>query len=78
MALEVPERAGRGHFNRYGFKSLARHSTRHSSALFPGVVVSISGDYTTESWQNGYCTSLENWRPQGLTGSNPVLSAKTG
>ncbi len=28
-----------------------------------------------ESWQNGYCTSLENWRPQGLGGSNPSLSA---
>jgi hypothetical protein len=29
----------------------------------------------SESWQNGYCTGLENRRPQGLTGSNPVLSA---
>ena len=29
-----------------------------------------------ESWQNGYCTGLENRRPQGLTGSNPVLSAR--
>ncbi len=28
-----------------------------------------------ESWQNGYCTSLENWRPNGLGGSNPSLSA---
>ena len=27
-----------------------------------------------ESWQNGYCTSLENWRPQGLGGSNPSPS----
>jgi len=24
-----------------------------------------------ESWQNGYCTGLENRRPQGLWGSNP-------
>ncbi len=31
-----------------------------------------------ESWQNGYCTSLENWRPQGLVGSNPTLSAPVG
>ena len=29
-----------------------------------------------ESWQNGYCTSLENWRPQGLGGSSPSLSAR--
>jgi hypothetical protein len=29
----------------------------------------------TESWQNGYCTGLENRRPQGLGGSNPSLSA---
>src|SRR3954471_11149249 len=28
-----------------------------------------------EGWQNGYCTSLENWRPQGLGGSNPSPSA---
>jgi hypothetical protein len=28
-----------------------------------------------ESWQNGYCTGLENRRPQGLGGSNPSLSA---
>lgn len=28
-----------------------------------------------ESWQNGYCTSLENWRPKGHGGSNPSLSA---
>ncbi len=28
-----------------------------------------------ESWQNGYCTSLENWRAQALGGSNPSLSA---
>jgi hypothetical protein len=27
-----------------------------------------------EGWQNGYCTSLENWRPQGLGGSNPSPS----
>ncbi len=30
-----------------------------------------------ESWQNGYCTSLENWRPKGHGGSNPSLSATT-
>ena len=29
---------------------------------------------TLEGWQNGYCTSLENWRPQGLGGSNPSPS----
>ena len=29
---------------------------------------------TREGWQNGYCTSLENWRPQGLGGSNPSPS----
>jgi hypothetical protein len=29
-----------------------------------------------ESWQNGYCTGLENRRPQGLGGSNPSLSAQ--
>ena len=29
-----------------------------------------------ESWQNGYCTGLENRRPKGLGGSNPSLSAK--
>ncbi len=29
-----------------------------------------------ESWQNGYCTSLENWHPSGFPGSNPGLSAK--
>jgi hypothetical protein len=28
-----------------------------------------------EGWQNGYCTSLENWRPKGLGGSNPSPSA---
>jgi hypothetical protein len=28
-----------------------------------------------ESWQNGYCTGLENRRPKGLGGSNPSLSA---
>jgi hypothetical protein len=33
------------------------------------------GGTVSESWQNGYCTSLENWRPQGLGGSNPSLSA---
>jgi hypothetical protein len=27
-----------------------------------------------EGWQNGYCTSLENWRPQGLGGSSPSPS----
>jgi hypothetical protein len=32
----------------------------------------------TESWQNGYCTGLENRRPQGLGGSNPSLSAVSG
>ena len=33
-----------------------------------------------ESWQNGYCTGLENRRPKGHGGSNPSLSAisKTG
>jgi hypothetical protein len=30
-----------------------------------------------ESWQNGYCTGLENRRPQGLAGSNPALSASS-
>ena len=30
--------------------------------------------WTREGWQNGYCTSLENWRPQGLGGSNPSPS----
>jgi hypothetical protein len=30
-----------------------------------------------EGWQNGYCTSLENWRPQGLLGSNPRPSVPT-
>jgi hypothetical protein len=29
---------------------------------------------SVEGWQNGYCTSLENWRPQGLGGSNPSPS----
>src|ERR1700736_3588855 len=29
-----------------------------------------------EGWQNGYCTSLENWRPQGLGGSNPSPSVR--
>ena len=33
-------------------------------------------DFTPESWQNGYCTGLENRRPQGLGGSNPSLSAR--
>ena len=28
-----------------------------------------------ESWQNGYCTGLENRRPKGHGGSNPSLSA---
>ena len=28
-----------------------------------------------EGWQNGYCTGLENRRPQGLGGSNPSPSA---
>ena len=27
-----------------------------------------------ESWQNGYCTGLENRRPKGHGGSNPSLS----
>jgi hypothetical protein len=30
-----------------------------------------------EGWQNGYCTSLENWRPQGLGGSNPSPSVNS-
>ena len=30
-----------------------------------------------EGWQNGYCTGLENRRPQGLGGSNPSPSAGT-
>src|SRR5262245_50170093 len=30
-----------------------------------------------ESWQNGYCTGLENRRPKGHGGSNPSLSAFT-
>src|SRR4051812_7734264 len=30
--------------------------------------------FEEEGWQNGYCTSLENWRPQGLGGSNPSPS----
>ena len=29
----------------------------------------------SESWQNGYCTGLENRRPKGLGGSSPSLSA---
>ena len=33
-------------------------------------------EFRKESWQNGYCTGLENRRPQGLGGSNPSLSAK--
>ena len=31
-------------------------------------------DLTAEGWQNGYCTGLENRRPQGLGGSNPSPS----
>src|SRR5687767_14663707 len=31
-----------------------------------------------EGWQNGYCTSLENWRPQGLGGSSPSPSVHKG
>lgn len=27
-----------------------------------------------EGWQNGYCTSLENWRAQALGGSSPSPS----
>jgi hypothetical protein len=38
--------------------------------------VDCCGLATLESWQNGYCTGLENRRPQGLGGSNPSLSAK--
>ena len=38
-------------------------------------VATDSGKIGTESWQNGYCTGLENRRPQGLGGSNPSLSA---
>ena len=30
--------------------------------------------FRREGWQNGYCTSLENWRPKGLGGSNPSPS----
>jgi hypothetical protein len=32
-------------------------------------------DLLLESWQNGYCTGLENRRAQALGGSNPSLSA---
>lgn len=31
-----------------------------------------------EVWQKGYCTSLENWRGNTLTGSSPVASANAG
>jgi hypothetical protein len=29
-----------------------------------------------EGWQNGYCTSLENWRAKALGGSNPSPSVE--
>jgi hypothetical protein len=32
----------------------------------------IAAEYAAlEGWQNGYCTGLENRRPQGHQGSNP-------
>ncbi len=30
-----------------------------------------------EGWQNGYCTSLENWRAQALGGSSPSPSVQS-
>ncbi len=34
----------------------------------------VSSFRNSESWQNGYCTGLENRRPKGHGGSNPSLS----
>jgi hypothetical protein len=44
--------------------------------LIPQALVEENEIYL-ESWQNGYCTSLENWRAQALGGSNPSLSAES-
>src|SRR3954466_14262882 len=44
---------------------------RRNSALPVGINASI---LRLEGWQNGYCTGLENRRPQGLGGSNPSPS----
>ena len=65
---------------------------RRSPHLPPGMQVGRRLDRTTlrwlsaprgadnfaalEGWQNGYCTGLENRRPQGLLGSNPRPSAR--
>jgi hypothetical protein len=58
--VKNPESWQNGPANSAGFRPAMRDST----------IASV-----LESWQNGYCTSLENWRPQGLGGSNPSLSA---
>ena len=40
-----------------------------------GCAPSRATSNVAESWQNGYCTGLENRRPKGHGGSNPSLSA---
>ena len=44
-------------------------------ARMPTVSIIRTNDLPlAESWQNGYCTGLENRRPKGLGGSSPSLS----
>src|SRR5688572_11674775 len=49
------------------------------SCLLPGRPEMVwKAPFPMVGWQNGYCTSLENWRPQGLGGSSPSPSVHKG
>jgi hypothetical protein len=61
---------------RFGFLYI-KASLLHVWLIGKLIMRTSTKENNMESWQNGYCTGLENRRPQGLGGSNPSLSARS-